>query len=448
MYSELYRYARLLFPEERLLQKRIQELRHTQWLSPEQLQELQLVKLKRLLEHAYANVPFYKQRFDEADVHPRDLQTLGDLERFPIVTKDDVRQNLESMVDLNYPRERLITEHTSGSTGTSLKFYFSKERIYWSWAAYSRLFDWWGIEKGSKQAHIMGREFLLNPTVSQRARMAIRREKWLNCYDMSEDKMRAYTDALRRFQPEVIHGYSSGLWLLAQYIEKNNIKGVKARVALGGVDKVYDFERELIERAFQCPLVDHYSARETGQISGQCTEGSMHIWSELHYLELINEGKPVAPGESGEVVITELENYATPLIRYALGDVASLEDKACSCGRGLPVIKELMGRKFDFFSSPDGKIVTGGYFLNYILKEPAIRKVRVHQPSLERIDIYYEAENDMHPASIEKMQDQFRSYMGGGMQICFNRVDNIPPSASGKYSFTSSDVPVNLAEYK
>lgn len=446
MYAQLYKFGRLAFPEGRVLQRRLQDLLRTQWLEPEELQALQLSKLRRLLDHAFTNVPFYRQRFLEASIHPNDIQTLDDLRSVPILTRDDVRRNLESMIASNFPRSELREERTGGSTGVPLKFYYSKERLYWSWAAFSRLLNWSGVENGCRTARLAPIPPASHPIILHEAKTLLHREKWLSTFDMSEDKMQTFAQLLTRFEPELIRGHNAALWLFAQYINKRGVTGIRPKVIIGGVDKIYDFERELIEETFGCALVDDYGSRETGQIAGQCPEGSLHVAGELHYLELINNGQPVEAGQPGEVVITELENYAMPFIRYGNGDVARLAGEPCRCGRGLPVLQELMGRKNGFFTTPEGKLVSGIYFVRKLREWPGIEKYRVHQPSVDRIDIFFKSDEEPGEDWLETQRREFRAHLGNSIQMTFTRVEEIPSTPAGKFLFTTSDVPVNLKD--
>ncbi|MCL5959908.1 MAG: hypothetical protein M1358_11465 [Chloroflexi bacterium] len=446
MYTSLYKYARLASPEGRVLHRHLQELLRTQWLPREELEALQLARLKLLLDHAYVNVPFYRHRFQEAGIHPGDIGTLDDLRRIPILTRDDVRQNRESLIAGNFPPGELQAGVTSGSTGAPLRFYNSREHLRSGWSAFSRIYHWYGLEKGCKQAVIAGTDAGFRPTFFEKTRMRLRRERWLSCFDMQEDKLRAYAEDLARFRPEVFWGYNSALWWFAKYVKKRGLESIRPKVIVGGVDKLYDFQRELIEETFACRVVNYYSAQETGIMAGQCPEGSLHLSAELHYLELINNGRPAEPGGLGDIIVTDLHNYAMPFIRYRIGDVGRFEDRPCRCGRGLPVLGELVGRTSDFFTTPDGRVISGILFLCALQGWPGANKYQVTQPSVDKIDIVFEADDDLDMDWLESQREELQAHLGNFVELSITKVEQIPLTPAGKFLFTSSAVPLDLGK--
>jgi phenylacetate-CoA ligase len=443
MYSTLYKYARLALPSGRALRRNLNELLRTQWLSKEEVQTLQWSKIKRLLEHAYSNVPFYRQRFDDIGLHPNDIKSLADFRQIPLLSRAEVKENLESFVAVNFPRDRLGKDATGGSTGEPLNFYYHPDWRYWNWATAFRVQNWYRIQPGCRQAWIAGRDFVAPAKLSQKIRVWFRRQKWLNSFDMSEDKLHAFAETLVRFKPEFIIGYNSSLWLFAQYLEQQGITEIYPKAVQGGAEKLYDFQREVIERVFNCPLIDYYASREIGVMAAQCPEGSIHVSAEICYLEVVDDnGQPAMPGEIGEVVVTDLVNWAMPFIRYKNGDMASLEDHPCRCGRGLPVLRELAGRTSDFFTTPEGKIISGLYFVHRLRGWPGVKKYQVHQSAEENIEILFEAGNDLDQEWLENRRQEFQANLGSSVKLSFKKVDQIPPTRAGKHVFTTSKVPL------
>lgn len=448
MYTTLYKYARLALPSGRAMYRHENELVRTQWATPEEMQALQLGKIKRLVAHADTNVPFYRQRFQEAGIDPSNIKTLDDFRQIPMLTRDDIKRDLESFIAANFPRDTLHRDATGGSTGEPLSFYYHTDWAYWDLAARYRVWSWFGLGQGCRQAWIAGRDFVIPSSFSKKIRAQLRRERWLNCFDMSEEKMQSFAETLIRFKPELIVGYNSSLWLFAQYLEKKGITGIRPKVVLGGADKLYDFQRELIEKVFSCSAVDYYVSRENGLMAAQCPEGSMHWTAELRYLEIIANGQPARPGEIGEVVVTDLANFAMPFIRYKNGDLARFEDQPCPCGRGLPVLHELVGRKSDFFTTPEGKLISGLYFVHRLQGWPGVKKYQVHQPSADKVEIIFEAGDDLDEDWVESRRQEFQAHLGESVRLSFKKVDHIPLTSAGKHLFTTSAVPVNLGDKK
>lgn len=451
MYTTLYKYARMAFPSGRTVQRRLKRLLETQWLSPAELRALQLQRIKRLVEHAYSNVPFYGQRFREAGIHPNDIKTLDDFRRIPRLTRSDIQHNLESLIATNFPDSALHRDATGGSTGEPLRFYHNIDYDYWNWAAGFRVWDWLNVEPGCRQAWIDGSGGFVNSsgflkTVLKKSKRWLKREKWLNTFDMTEDKMQAFAKTLERFQPELIFGCNSGIWLFARYLEEAGFVGrICPKAIIGGSEKLYDFQRELIEEVFGCRVTDYYGSREGGLMAAQCPYGSMHWSSELRYLEIIADGQPAEPGEIGEMIVTDLTNFAMPFIRYENGDIARLDDQPCPCGRGLPVLGELVGRKSDFFTTPEGRLISGLYFVRMLRGWPGVKKYQVHQPSVDKVEIAFEAGEDLDETWLAGRRQEFQAYLGESVQLSFKRVEHIPLTPAGKHLFTTSAVPVDMS---
>jgi len=446
VYSLLYKYAGLLRPSGRRVHRNLKDLLYTQWLPLEELQALQLRKIQHLVAHAYTNVPFYRQRFQEAGIDPSDIKTLDDFRRIPVLTRDDVQRNLKSLVAKNIPSSALRPDATGGATGEPLRFYNTIEHIYWKWAGQSRIRSWFGLEPGCKQAYIAGRDFAIPHARSEKIRVWFRRQKWLNSFDMSREKMQAFAETLVRFQPQLIVGYNSSLWLFAQYLEQTGFTGIHPKVVIGAADKLYDFERELIEKVFGCSVRDCCSGREVGVMAVQCPEGSMHVPAELNYLEVIANGQPAKPGELGEVIVTSLTNFGMPFIRYKNGDLARPEDQSCPCGRSLPVLRELVGRTSDFFTTPDGRLISGLYFVRKMRGCPGVKRYQVHQSSVDKVEIIFEARDDLDQDWLESRRREIQAHLGASVELSLRRVDHVPITPGGKRLFTTSAVPVDLSD--
>jgi phenylacetate-CoA ligase len=409
------------------------------------LQELELHKIKRLVTHAYAHVPFYRQHLQEAGVHPDDIKTLDDFRQIPAITKQDIKRDPELFIASNAPRSRMQAGTTGGSTGEPLKFYHTPEETYWGWAATLRNRTWFGFEEGRRQAWIWGRSIDVPFSRSEQLQAWLRRQKWLNSYDMGEEKMEAFADTLVRFQPEFIFGYVSSLCLFAEYLKKRGITEIRPRAVQTAAEKLHDFERELIEGVFGCPVVDHYASMEIGVIAAQCLAGGMHVASEIRYLEVITDGRPAEPGEMGELVITNLVGFAMPFIRYKTGDLAIIEGQPCSCGRGLPLLREVVGRTTNFFQMPSGRLISGLYWSRVRRQVPGIKRFRAHQSSVDHIEVIYEVEDGFNGDLLEAKRQEVLSHLGEPINLSFRRVERIPLTSAGKHLFSTSDIPVDFA---
>jgi len=405
MYSKLYQtYWQVRSRKEsaRIIRYR-RELERSQWLSPEALQALQLNKLQRLLTHAYEHVPFYRQRFTEAGVHPRDLKTLADLRRIPILTKRDVQTHLNDLVAVNCDRAQLRRNATGGSTGIPTVFYQDTESQDYNKASKMRYRKWYGFELGDKTAFLWGATRDI-PNMSLRARLnlKLKRQRWLNSYGVSTESMKAFAQELRAWNPSFLVGYSSSLYLFARFLREHSLDGIYPRAIESSAEKLYAFQRELIEDVFGCRVFDTYGSREFGAVAVECEQHQgLHTLADLHYVELIKDGQPVTEGDFGDIIVTDLHNYAMPFIRYQIGDLGRPQPGVCPCGRGFPLIAEIVGRSNAIVTTPNGRYIHGAFFSHLFYGLEEVRKFRVHQRSLTEIDVLIKSDNGLSPEKLK-----------------------------------------------
>jgi len=446
MYPLLLKYVRLLSPSGMARYRHLQELKRNQWLSPEELRTLQLQKIQRMVRHAYANVPFYRQRLTDIGMHPNDIKTLDDFHQLPVLTKQDIRTQREALVARNLPRRAIHLDATGGSTGEPLTFYLSDDFHVWNGAAAIRAESWYGYQPGHKEVWIWGADRDLPQwTWSRRLKARLKRQRWLNSFNLSEEQIETFARLVVRFKPKFIIGYVSSLYLFAKYLAKKGITDIRPQAVETSAEKLYDFQRALLEQTFDCPVIDHYASRELGCIAAQCLEGGMHVADDVRYLEVVTDGQPAEPGQVGEIIVTDLTNLAMPFLRYKNGDLAIRADEPCSCGRGLSVLREIVGRTSDIFTTPGGRLISGLYFVHRMRGAPGVRRFQVHQASVDTIDILFEAsEEEIDEAWLESRRQEFQEHAGSDIRLCMKKVKQIPPTPAGKLLFTTSEVPVSL----
>jgi phenylacetate-CoA ligase len=424
-----------------------QELEDAQWLSRVELERLQLFKLQRLLHHAYRHVPFYRRRFEDAGLHPDHIHSLADLRRLPVLTRDDVRQHPHELVADNIPRQDIHLNATGGSTGQPVSFYQDRTYRTTNVAAKLRYRGWYGFQRGDKRAFLWGMDRDL-PDSGWRRRLvlALRRERWLNSFDVSGEKMLAFARFLADWRPKVIVGYASSLQLFASFLKANGLDGIHPVAVESSAEKLWDFQRALVEEVFDCPVFNVYGSREFGGLAAECDQhAGLHVFTDLHVVEVVRDNQPVADGELGEVLVTNLINRAMPLVRYRIGDLARPAGAACGCGRGFPLLSEIGGRSSDIISTPGGRYVHGEFFTHLFYGVPGVRKFQVHQKALDDIEVLIESDDQLSSQFADELRAKIAAQVGPEVRFTFRRVGNIPPARSGKHRFTVSDVPLDLA---
>lgn len=450
MYSRLLRFLWIRRSQEfrgQLFRIR-QELEQNEKLSVDHMQALQWNRLKRLLDHAYENVPFYRRRLDDLGLHPTDIKSPEDWCRIPVLTRTDVQENLEDLIATDHDRGSIRQNTTGGSSGTPMAFYEDDAGTVYHKANNLRFRAWAGCEMGEKIAFLWGADRDI-PTRSWAERQRIRflrREKWLNSFNVTQEKMEKFAWELKRWRPKYILAYASSAYLFASFLRERGIDGIRPVAVETSADKLHDFQRQVIEDAFQCPVFDYYGSREIGGIAGECElHSGLHVFSDIVHVEVLRDGQPTPIGEVGEVFVTSLVNYAMPLIRYQNGDLARWRDESCLCGRPYPLLAEVVGRACDAVTTPNGQFVHGEFFSHLFYGIDGVRRYQVHQKSLNEVSIVVESSAGLSEGTLETLRQKAERHLGAGIEVRMRVVDEIPLTPTGKYRYVISDVPLPFA---
>ena len=419
------------------------DLERSQYFDRPTLEALQWQRVRALLAHAYASVPFYRARFATLGLEPADIKSWEDFRRIPELTKAEVRQHLAELRSTQ-PQRGVERKTTSGSTGVPLEFYLDERyRTYWE-AASARSQRWYGFERGDKVVRLTGSERDIPQwTLRQRAMGRLERQRWFNVFDMTDDRVRAFCRELELWRPDFVLGYASGLYTLARRTRLDGFR-IRPKAVQSHAEQLWDFQRREIEAAFQCPLIDTYGARESAPIATQClARDGLHVMADLRVVEILDDaGVPAAPRQIGRVVLTDLTNYAMPLIRYANEDLASWEtDVPCSCGRTLPRLAAVHGRSSDVIRTKSGKRIHGYFFMFLFYGARGIEQFQVRQTALEQVEILIKPNADFSPDFTTFLRERIAAHTGGALAVETRLVDEIPPGPAGKYRFTISDLP-------
>ncbi len=417
-------------------------LERTQWWPPEQLQALQLQRLRALLAEAGREVPYWRELFGRLGFNPEAVQRVEDLRALPLLDKATIRAHTDAM---KHPRAIGLARHnTGGSSGEPLIFFIGRERTSHDVGAKWRATRWWGVDIGDPELVVWGSPIELGAQDRVRAlRDAALRTALLPAFAMNEQKLDAFVAEIRRRRPRMLFGYPSALSHIARHARERGVRldDLGIRVAFVTSERLYDEQRELIAGSFGCRVANGYGGRDAGFIAHECPRGGLHITAEDIVVELVDrDGAPVPPGQPGEIVVTHLATRDFPFIRYRTGDVAVLDERRCGCGRGLPMLKEIQGRSTDFVVAADGTVMHG-LALIYILRDlPGVAGFKVVQHSLQRCEVQL-VEGAGFPADGEaRIAAGFRARLGPQVQVELHRVARIEPEKSGKFRYIISHV--------
>jgi phenylacetate-CoA ligase len=407
-----------------------------QWRSPEAIERYQVQALRGLLIYAGRNVPYYRELFKRIGFDGRDVRTRADLSELPILTREIVRERYRDLVDPAHARENL-KKGTSGSTGTPLKFEYSAESECWRQAIRIRGYSWSGYRPGLPTFYYWAQvSELPTGTSGMKIRFdrAIKRETFFD--SMRQDpasRMRAL-EMLRRAKPNVLVCYVQSCAQFARWILENGYRDWDDIPVLCGAEAVLAADRAALERAFG-PVFETYGSRETMLLAAECeAHDGMHLSEENLLVEVTRAGLQVRPGDSGEVLVTDLHNYGMPFIRYQNGDMATMASAAmCRCGRGLRRLQRVDGRRADTLIDRAGNPVPGIVF--HVLfsdsRQEVIRQFQAVQKVGGDVVLRVVRGQDWCPVRFESVTKRFGSYLGGlPFQVEFR--DAIAPGSNGK----------------
>ena len=406
IYQKLYESA--IYPAYHWLMKdganaAIRELDGNEHLSREALHEVTLTKLRRLLLHAREQVPFYSDLLRGREL-PESLSEFHDaFLGLPTLSKATINSNLESMVSNDLEGNGLDENSTSGSTGEKLLFYTDWRSGAYRKASVRRSQRRLGVMPGDPEVRLWGSPIDINRTRSARGFLhsVISREKMLSAYAMDEASLNSYLDFCRRFKPKLLIAYPSALSVFAAFLESRGASIPSLRAIICSAETLYEHDREYLSRTLDAPVFNRYGCREVGDIANEVPDArGLVVNSDRLFVEVLNEhGTPCEPGEQGQVVVTDLENYGMPMIRYEIGDLACWSDPEGedAARYPFPILESVDGRTLDVVHAPNGNRIGGTYWTILLRNRPGIKKFQVIQDEPDAIRILYTGEEGARP---------------------------------------------------
>jgi phenylacetate-CoA ligase len=411
-------------------------LRESAFWEEERLLKFQEKKLRTVVSYAYNFVPFYHRKYKSAGIRPEDIKKREDLSKLPTLRKDEIRNNPNEMISREYNVEKLRRLSTSGSTGTPTHIYVSQAESEFRKAKHLRANISCGQKPFDLWATITAPHHFSEATRLQRV-LAFYAPRPISVFQSVDSQL----STLQKWRPDILDGYSSSLAILAKEARDAGVKGIKPRFVIGGAELIDSVSRRLVEESFSAPFYDQYSSVELERMSWQCREKQgYHIDADAMILQFLDKsGEKVSVGERGEIVCTSLFNVAMPLIRYAIGDVGVQSDESCACGRTLPLMKLVEGRKDSLLLFPDGRVMTPRTFtiaMNEFKLYRYIDQFRLTQKKLDLLEVEIKVTDDCSQANL--VQDELFSYLratldtGANVTWRVNVVEDIPLDRTGK----------------
>jgi phenylacetate-CoA ligase len=413
----------------------LREYEASQWWAPEQLAAAQERSLLAILRHALTNTAHYAALAREAGIDVAKLAA-SDLARLPLLTKADLVERGDRM-QAPLPSWQTSWKTTGGSTGVAVRLRKDRLATATEQAASWRCYAWYGIRPGDRQARFWGTP----QTAKAKLRFAaidfvLNRDRF-SAFAFRRADLGRYFARVRETRPAWAYGYVSMLAQFAQYCLEESLPlaqvGVRAVVTTSEV--LAPGDRAVIAKAFGAPVYDEYGCGEVGAVLYECERGTRHLMAENLFVELLPAPTPDQPN-AARLVVTDLHNRATPLLRYDIGDRV-VPAPACACGRGLPGFAAIFGRAYDFIETADGTRYHGEFFL-YVLESARdrglpVRQAQFVQDAADRIRLRVVAvEGQSARAAAEWMARELRRRSGDRLHVAVEEVPAIEREASGK----------------
>lgn len=408
------------------LTKELKKLDDFTRLSETEIASLQQQKLSLLLKHAVGRSEYYKK----LNINIDDNNPVESLKKFPILTKAVLKKNTESI--LTEPKKDLLKNGSSGSTGEQTIIYWNKKEqtinratqlLWWKWANY---------ELGDKliQTGINPKRLGL-----KKYKDFFFRTKYVQAFSHNEADIKNVLKGIKDDEDYVLAGYASSLYVMAKIAQENNIK-VKFKSAISWGDKLFDYYKKTILDTFGCKTYETYGSGEGFMIGAQKDLDYMYLMATNVFVEIVDDdGNEVEDGEIGNVIVTNLNGYAMPLIRYKIGDLGikmARNNYPTHRELQLPIIQKIIGRDTDIVKTPSGNFLVVHSFTGIFEHIPEIKQFCVIQKELSGIEIQYITDKGFNNDILENIKVQILKSLNEPFEIKFEEVKEIRPTKSGK----------------
>ena len=418
-------------------------LDQSQAWSVKRLEEYQKEKLNRLLATTVKDVPFYRDLYKQQSIKENSsVQALGDL---PVVDRKMTMEAGEGLLSDKINLKKCKVGRTGGTTGPPLRLFRDQETRSFSLAAYYRFYDWMGIEPGMPEIELWGTPAIQNSKFKiQNSKLIqnlkLKTQNYLNnfrsfnAFSFNDEYLEEVVKNLQQFQPKLIRGYLSAILLLADYIKRNNIKNIKPLAISSTSETLFPEYRKMIEEVFQAPLFNQYGCGECNSIAFECQEHhGMHIISEHCILE---------EDENSNLLVTNLDNYSQPFIRYKNGDSGSIDHTPCSCGYATPRLTALHGRANENIILKDHSSVNGIFFANLMdeigfINNNKMLRFQVVQDKVGEIIFRAEVKKKLPEADILKLKDALMPFFN---DVIISQHQFLDPGPGGKFRYLVSNL--------
>lgn len=431
-------------------------LARSQWFDATQMQDLQCRQLRRMIEHACREVPYYQHCFRRLGLIPSDIRSPSDLARLPILTKADIRQHAQAMRARESLRTPCAVAETSGTSGEPVRIYMSRRAQALEFNYYWRHWNWAGYRLGDRFLEFSSHFFLMRPDLRRSLTHVDRVTGRLlfNSLSLSDESLPAVMHLIRSCRPRFIKGTASVLHTFAWLVQQAGIRDIAFRGIFSTGEMLLPAQRALIERNLHGKCYDSYGHMERTVAISECPHGRLHVNADFGILEaLVEDGRyPHTAGKDRDGVVyarivgTSLYNDVMPLIRYDTGDTVEIGrlSEACSCGRvGMPVVRRILGRGNDVVCTPEGQFIPTLFIVFDTFAE--VLTGQIIQDAIDHLCIRVVPGEGWADAVRDRMLTSVRRFVGDGMRLDVQVLapEQWPSVGSGKFRVVISQIAEN-----
>jgi phenylacetate-CoA ligase len=418
-------------------------LQKQQFMSPDEIESLNWEKRKRLLAYAYKNVPYYREKFDSVGLDPQDIKQPEDYSKVPLLRRDDIRANFDRLLSIEAKPGMTRISTTGGSTGEPLRVLFDKrvqlEALAW------RIRDWWGVPLGVNEAVAvrMAKQRAIDRWFNSLIWLPALRVK-LDASSMKSEDIETFITKFNRIRPQIVWGYVGAIDHVASFASDNHLDFVPPKAIWVTAAPLSEVQRKRIENTFHAPVYEQYGCCEIFALAAQCSQRrALHISHDARLIEFTDDsGRPQPTAELGNIVLTDLENYCFPLIRYMNGDTGRAVKGKCTCGINLPLMDKVKGRQTDIIRLPNGTCLAGEYLTTIFDNFPdSVKGFQVRQRQDYSIKIIYIPSSLSQELNqvLDRVRKDLLKRTQGQVRIDFEAVNNIPHDR-GKLRYIISEI--------
>jgi len=402
--------------------------------SRQELQSFRDSKLQALINHCYENVPYYRHLMDQRGIVPSDIKSTSDLNGFPILTKADVRAHQRDLLAQNISRMKTSWTKTGGTTGEPIRVCKNIDCVAMAAACYARGLRWGGLLPTAPRVRLFGGSLGMDrERRSKRIGAFLRGELFIPAFELRSKTAAEYFRQIRQSRARFLIGYASAIFRLATLAKERN-EEIEFETVFPTAELMLDEWERTIRNVFKCRVLPYYGSGEVNSL-GFCRPGSRnYVVPEEHVLiEILRSDGSLAEHGDGRFVVTDLDNYAMPIIRYLNGDAGKLvpPQNSSPCKE----IERLDGRFNSFLMTDSGELVSGVIGTHIFRHTVSVKRYQVIQEEPRRLVIKVIPKNEFSEHDSQLLRQLFSKYLGGGIKLEIELVSDLPLPPSGKSVF-------------